>query len=277
MTDLLPMDEGNGPLSTSALRELAERLLDYGMAAEPARLLVGALAPGFPPDIPLPGNSRLLGSLTQGSGEIAVVFEAPGSAEDVFAFYHAALTGAGWTVQEPELPGGFRPSGSTVSRWTHFCQSPRGPALGVGLAQSATGPTRVRLTLQPPSRHNPCAHQHTRGRYPIHDHFPDLTPPPGARQMPQGGGGSDRSWHSEALLETNLDPEVVVAHFAPQLVAQGWRQTDVGQGATAAWSAWELRGEGDERWQGLLFALLRRATPREYLLHLRLDDIADAE
>lgn len=63
---------------------------------------------------------------------------------------------------------------------------------------------------------------------------------------------------------------------ASKLVAQGWRQTDVGQGATTAWSAWELEGEGDERWQGLLFALLRRATRREYLLHLRLDDVSDA-
>lgn len=275
MVDQSPNIAHSDPDDPAALRELAERLLDYGNE-QPVKLLIDALPPAAPAEVTLPEGSRLLGSLVRGSGDATIVFDTALPAAEVAEFYRERLVAAGWTPRDFTRVGGFLPgTGPGLQRWTEFCGVRRGPLLGLDIAQPAGGPTHVRLTLQPPSRHNPCAHREPLVQSTSRGRIPDLAPPPGARQTPEGGGGSDRNWHSDALLHSELDPEVVIAHFASQLTRYGWRQTEAGQGARMGWSSWEFQDEDGERWQGLLLALERPTTPREYLLHLRIDAVIE--
>lgn len=264
------------PEDAAALRELAVRLLRVRFPGDPeasdeTQLLVGELPAGLPLELPLPPGSRVVGSLVRGNQRgISIVLDASEPAEQVLEFYRARLSAAGW--RSPELPhhggGGFTPD--FMANRVTYCYSARGPALNVA-AESAPGkPTDVQLDLQTDPRYLPCG---ARARHmgDMHDMIPTLAPPPGARQTPQGGGGGGDSWHSQAILLTELDLAAVAAHYAGQLTGAGWTQGANGESGPAAWSAWSLRDEDGEPWHGLLFILKQPEAEGQYYLIIRVE------
>ena len=127
-------------------------------------------------------------------------------------------------------------------------------------------PTDVRLRLIPGSRHSPCAPD------PYEPEFdriiPNLAPPPGSYQSPGGGGGGMDDVHSEATLETHLDPAAVGAHYAAQLEGAGWSCLDEGHGGPQAWSTWSFTVEDEQPWEGVFTALRLREPDPRYLLQV---------
>ena len=255
------------------LRELAERLLSPpfagpgGQAARP-RLLLGALPPELPLDLPLPPGSRLVGSAVRPSFgregpdsppsglSIAVVLDAPGAPADIIRFYQEALGSQGWSAPSPadRPPGGFLPSSISTSS-SSFCRSPAGPWLSVIVLPQAAGPSDVRIDVDT-GNPGPCESQpdpRPPGAPPGFDRLPPLAAPPGVQVMPRGGGGGDGFAESRAVAVTDRPAADLEAHYAAQLAAAGWSRLAGGTEGPVAWSVWGVPGEGS--WYGFLFVL----------------------
>jgi len=235
----------------------------------PTRLLVARLPDPLPVPIPLPAGARVVGSQILGS-VATIVLDADLPEDAVLAFYRERLEADGWTLpeQQPGMHGGgFAPAWRTPALL--YCRSARGPSLSVQATAVAGGPTDVRLNLNTDPRQSPCAPQPYHGG--MRDLLPTLTPPAGARQMPQGGGGGSDNYYSNATLRTDLDPSVLGAHYAAQLRDAGWTAQGEGHEGPVAWSAWTFQDGDGEDWRGLLFALRRPEAGGEYVLYLRAD------
>jgi len=246
------------------VQELAERLLAMpypvptGQQPSPTvQLLPGQVPDALPFTLTLPPGARVVGSMVRSGGPIAgttVVLDAPGTREDVLAFYQRDLEAQGWhaaAVGPYPSSGGFQVSGPGIS--PTYCQGPSDPSLTVTVFARPTGPNDVRLSTSaspglcsvpaPPASPPPMPLAATL--------LPRLTPPAGVELQPGSsfGGGSNR-WSSEATAETSRSPAELEAHFAAQLAAAGWTRQSGGADERLAWSAWTLPDEGD--WSGLL-------------------------
>ena len=116
------------------------------------------------------------------------------------------------------------------------------------------------------ARHSPCSPRSREPRF--ESVIPELTPPPGSRTLPQGGGGSDDNAHSAATLETDLDPASINAHYTAQLEEAGWNLLDEGGDGPQTWSSWTFRDEEGQRWSGLFLVMRLPETPRQHLLQV---------
>ena len=99
------------------LRELAVRLLSAS-SADPtprAQLYPGALPPDLSPTVPLPADSRLIGSAVlpnpfpSAGVPVVIVADTPEAPADVLSYYQSTLTAQGWSAPT----NGFRPGGVT--------------------------------------------------------------------------------------------------------------------------------------------------------------------
>jgi len=234
----------------------------------PTRLLVARLPDPLPVPIPLPDGARVVGSQIFGS-VATIVLDADLTEGQVLDFYRERLEADGWTLpeQQPGMHGGgFAPTWRTPALL--YCRSARGPSLSVQATASEGGPTDVRLNLNTAPRQSPCAPQPRHGRRNL---LPTLTPPAGARQMPQGGGGGSDSYYSNATVRTDLDPSALGTHYAAQLGDAGWTAQGEGHEGPVAWSAWTFQDGDGEEWRGLLFALRRPEAGGAYVVYLRAD------
>ena len=155
------MDEQTNPQAPTnddaSLRELALALLmaryPYAAEGEP-QLLLGALPPDFPADIPFPTGSRVIGSLV--ADKPIVILNTDQDDEAVIAFYEEQLAALGWIMPEPSLPerhGGFLESGPSlvgrIPRQGTALYRNDGPSVQIWAYKTPSGHTRVQLTLTP--------------------------------------------------------------------------------------------------------------------------------
>jgi hypothetical protein len=253
------------------LRELVMRLLappSPGASAGQVQIFPGALPPGLPLDLPLPPNSRLVGSVVRPSfppgpppiapsGEsFDIVLDVPGDPVDVVTFYREAFSGLGWTQPGLFAPfsGGFLPSFGPTSS-AGFCQSAQGPWLNVTVypREDAPNDTRIHVDTGNPG---PCAGPPVPpppGPPPGAAVMPPLAPPPGVQVLPRGSGGEDGSWESRAIAVTDMSVADLEAFYAAELEQAGWTRTDGDAKGPLAWSTWDVPGEG--QWQGFLYML----------------------
>lgn len=264
-----------------ALRELAVRLLTFhyslwlgGQQVQEPQLLVGQLPPDMPLELPLPEESRLLGSLAVENPMIAIETQLAG--EDVVAFYRARLTAAGWTVQEHFGPmqGGFvQSSRSDHSMATFFTPDDRF-TLAVMTAPAPGGRTTVQLTLQgEAAEFRPRLRPHRPDFMAV---LPPIHGPKGALQMPRGSSGGPDSAESNAALEADFDLAAVAIHYVDELERDGWRRLDAGTSGPVAWSTWSFVDTEGATWQALLLILQRPGRHGKYALTLSAELERDA-
>jgi hypothetical protein len=74
--------------------------------------------------------------------------------------------------------------------------------------------------------------------------------------------------HSDATLETDLDPAAVGTHYAAQLEEAGWLRLDEGQSGPQAWSNWSFTDEDGQPWEGVFTALRLREPCSRYFLQV---------
>lgn len=248
------------------LQELAERLLAApfpgpgGGPLPEVQLLPGQVPSDLPVALPLPPGGRLVGSMVSGpSGPkpaaTTIVLDAPGSQEDLVAFFDRVLSEQGWT-RGAGLPMPYRQGGFQVSApfgGTTYCP-PAGPqAVTVTAYPEPSGLNDVRFSLQTGS--SLCSPPPVSPQPPQLPQaatlIPSLSPPPGVvLQGGSGGGGGPNRWSSDATAETTRGPAELEAYFAQQLAAAGWTRQDGRTDGRLAWSAWTIPSEGD--WRGLL-------------------------
>ncbi|WP_412061676.1 hypothetical protein [Rubrivirga sp. IMCC45206] len=118
-------------------------------------------------------------------------------------------------------------------------------------------PLEIRARAQPPQER----------RQGLDAKLPWLTPPPGGRQTRTGGGGGDTEYTTKALLEIDLTPEEVAAHYATLLAAGGWTAGGAAASDEVATSAWTRERDG-----GTVAAMFyaRRVRPQAYVLHIHM-------
>ncbi|HEY7341764.1 MAG TPA: hypothetical protein VH591_12845 [Ktedonobacterales bacterium] len=266
------------PMNDEAnLRELALALLmaryPYAAEGEP-QLLLGALPPDFPGDIPFPTGSRVVGSLV--ADKPIVVLNTDQDDEVVIAFYEEQLAALGWLMPEPSVPerhGGFLESGPSIvgriPRQGTALYRNDGPSLQISAYKTPNGHTRVQLILTPNGarelRHNrrDMGHPHE-----MYNMLPRIEPPPNTRQN-QGGGsmGSDHI-EVEANIESHLDLSTLAAHYTTQLERGGWQRTDGEENGPVAWSTWIFEDEDKEPWRALFVILKRPDASRKSWLRI---------
>ena len=262
-----PVAAGQGADDPRAVRELAERMLDYSFSGEESRvrLLPGQLPADFPFDLPQAPGARLVGSVTRESGgrttSIAVILDVPGAMWDVHRSYEAALGERGWT--RPAYSsfglGGFQQTSGLSGM---FCRGEEGDYLSEQVRARDGGMAEVRLSVQlvPISaggrQFSPCSQQMGGGYgYAGRPEYrkellPPLTQPAGAQLVGTSQTGGSGIWGSDAVVGTEMGTADLEAHFGQQLRAADWTRRTTGGDEAVVWSTWEVPGEGE--WQGLL-------------------------
>jgi hypothetical protein len=251
-----------------ALRDLALRLLDPAFEprtpAEESPLLVGRLPPDLPVAVPIPENSRLVGSYVDGRKGITVLQDISMSRGAVFAWYDEELTGMGWEriEQHPNIGGlgahSARPAHPTEGGM--YCRSARGPALIVQGIASSDRQTELRLHLITDPLQTPCTRPgHPAGSNPT---MPLLLPPPEAEFVPRSSGGGQQAASLWAHLITDLDGRNVASHYAQQLEQAGWTRHAEEEQGPYRWSTWIYRTDDMPDRYGILFiSLLQHVGP----------------
>ncbi len=280
--------------SADQLRELAQRLIALPFVtvgtlsplsvtpnpqAPTAELLPGQLPGDLPLTVPVPPGGRLVGSavrrLEGRALSFEVVLDAPGTSEQLLAFYEQTLPPQGWGATPLGRPagaaGGFVPALRTPTPFgyagSNFCQTANGPWLSVIVAPLTAELRDLRVRLQMEGA-GPCAApEGTMGPggppgVPT-NRLPALYAPPGAALMPSGGGGSSNSWTSSAIMESSQSATALEAYFAQQLEAAGWTRQAGGTGDAVAWSTWLLPEE--DGWRGALFIFAWPGEDRRFL------------
>ena len=268
------------------LHELALRLTSY--PGDPntrnPHLLVGRVPDEFPSDIPLPDNSRMLGSLIKSTEYLEVVLDTSLPAEEVFHFYNEHLLNVGWQTfeqlqgdQQPVQQRGFA-STPTSGQGTIaiYCKGASGPTLRIHAAVGNNGLTDVRLEVD--KRNNsPCARV-SRIRWEqslrtggVSDLIPLLVAPKGARQKSRGAGNSSEFAYTSALLETDADLATLNMHYAMQLEMAGWTRTAEGLSGPLAWQTWTFADEDQQPWNGQFFILKSQDKAHLHYLYIQVD------
>lgn len=266
------------PTAIDQLEKLALTLLlqpDDTRISRP-RLFLGTVPEQLPVQIPIPEQSRVLGTLARNEADIEVALESDLAPEAIFTFYLAQLPPLGWQELEGEwdhLEGGFVDSafGPHVSRT--FCQEANRAGMTIEVL-SEVAITRVRLHLSLDREENPCTQWMTAQRQAkyqrIYEHIPPLLPPRGGQQTSTGGSGSpyESSTHGTLISEQAID--ALATHYAEQLIHAGWRQAETGMSGPLAWHSWHFTGLTGEPWSGLFFIHKAPERADHYFLFLRI-------
>jgi hypothetical protein len=279
-------------------RRLAQRLMTQGpmaghiLGGPTAELYLGRLPDHLPYSLPLPPDSRIVGSVADKT-KASIYLDVDRSPDEVWQFYREHMQAPEWDIFEPDQPpthGGFVPTMPRLG--LVFCQGPAnlgGPSLTVH-ARYGDAATEVMLLVANDPHWSSCPPEpeyyyrrrgssgsvnarHRSGPMP-HQRRQELLPPlraPARAMMTGTGMGTWPLYQlSQADLETELDLGAVVDHFAAQLTRAGWTYRDGGQAGPVAFSTWTLQPETEEAGPGLLVALrTREGTPNRYLLFLR--------
>ena len=264
------------------LEKLALGLLIYvadPRVAEP-RLFLGKIPENLPIELPVPEQSRVLGTLARSETQVEIVLESDLKPEEIASFYRTQLASQGWNEPEdmqPHRQGGFMHN--NFGPYTHmtFCRESNIAGLTINVQQLQSATTNVRLNLSLDREMNPCVQQaRNRRQMMLHQRhhrmfemIPPLSPPPGAQQRGGGGGSGSDEVHTTATLKTNLTLDIVAKHYADQLVQGGWTQTGAGADGPMAWYTWRFTTEDQEPWRGLFFVLKTPDKPDDYYLHIR--------
>ncbi|MGO8948972.1 MAG: hypothetical protein ACLQUY_15250 [Ktedonobacterales bacterium] len=271
------MNDPSSPGELALLEKLA-----VGLLASPGdprgtqpRLFLGKIPESLPVEVPVPDQTRVLGTLARSETNVEILLESDLTPEDIRTFYRTRLTALGWHEADFGSPhqGGFLHSRFGRSTNIVFCQVQGGAGLTLNLAPPESTPTTVRLTLSLDRDMNPCAREAMRRgdlrHHTPHDLIPALVPPQGAQQRSGGGGGSSNEVHTTATVITALGLDAVAQHYGDQLSQAGWKQTDVGTSGPLAWHTWQFTSDDQEPWTGLFFALKTPGKLDDYFLHVR--------
>lgn len=180
--------------------------------------------------------------------------------EAVLAYYRQALPASGWTARMPD---------TTMGRVRGFI-APLPPVTGLDFCGSGD----TTLVVFVPDKQNPydvrlsmgtsgwACQPENRTASPQDLPFPTLVAPPGTKTHPGGssmsGGcrgefcGRWAEGETRASLDTSETPAALVAHYATQLLAQGWTLVDTAVGARYALSGWRMTDADGLAWWGEL-------------------------
>lgn len=230
---------------------LADRLIPeaapwWGQFGEASVIRPGRPSPQLQPDVPIPPDSRVIGSYTSGSFSMTL-FETTQIAIHVAHFYAREMESSGWNQRDTS--GGFLPPEQTEF-WLQFCRSTQGPALYLRVAQREGG-SLVSLQLETDPERGPCGRPQNGGRRGGRSSpLPVLAAPPGSTMGMHGRGPALGQYNSTAEMTSGLDLAGMVEYFSGALQESAWQVARSGRTGPVAWSTWSCRDESGEPVEG---------------------------
>ena len=239
--------------------DVAQSLIAASSRGRPD-ILVGELPARVAERVPLPPNTRVLGSADYGVRSVNVLAtDLPVNvARDQMS---AALLARGWKhPPAQDVGGGFMSTPS--DQGDVFC-APDSVMVEITAGRQVSGETRV-LVLEGKNEYTPCSAPRN---YPLRQEsvIPALVPMRGWTTWPRHSGGGGDQWHSQVFIQTTSSLADVAKHYVDQLTASGWSvvRTLAGEGITATtfafkdkdgrdWTATMLTSTSTLRWPVLV-------------------------
>ena len=218
------------------LLELTHRLA-YRPTADlfstPPSFCVGFMPEGFPADVQLPQEHRIIGAVTWAKGLIHLFVDVKHSPDEAVRFYTEHLSPDNWPKVHPMAHAGLHPDLERNLRSVVFCGGPSGPELQVTAWGHGREPTDLRLAFGPksgPGLPGLCHEladdpQRTlRRRTPF---WPRITPPPGTWESFAGTNQGFETMSHSARLETDRTASDIMDYCGSQLEQSGWHRLGV--------------------------------------------------
>ena len=212
---------------------------------------IGSTPNDVPYELPIPADSRTIGSITGTWVDYMLIFDSNLTAESVHEFYEQSLIDKGWK-EAPTMQGGGFTSQSYL--YKTYCYEENEAALGVETPSGLNDKTSIRLTLDLSPDPHMCSADPNYGSTYI-SVIPELKAPKGIAVQGTGAGSSDRDANVSANLKGNLTAAEVVDFYNEQLRAAGWEMQNDNQGEGAAWSQWTFQDEQRNDWIGALMVM----------------------
>lgn len=187
----------------------------------------GRTPPGWPNEL-MPPGAKVVGGGTVGDSAVfqikATVFEFAGQSDPRVAF-DALMTGAGYARSTASSPtqssGGFMPT-PEYRLPARYC---RGSSfVSVALVDSVHAPSDFAvMILDGDAGRENCAPRPTAGPLSFPVTIPSLSAPAGVASFGGGRGWSGANGQMTTTLRTTMPTDSLVAHYAAQLAAAGWK------------------------------------------------------
>jgi hypothetical protein len=243
-------------------------LSPFGGRAEPA---VGRLPERLAADLGTFTDARIVGSMIARTFSVSAVV-VPGSPGAVQERVQARLLEAGWTKQsQMERPTvGFETAETSRARQLSFCRADE-HNLHLLAAGHRGDSAVVSLTLLSGRYTEQCGDRELPPPRRFEAPIPVLRAPEGSQHRGGGSGGGGNDSYASARLRTDMKPAVLLAYYAPQLMAQGWRagpQTAADDVALQVFSTIDASGVA---WRGVLYVTLLSNGDRDLYLRVTRD------
>lgn len=272
--------------------ELTERLLEPFYARErestnsatgqhsssKLRLVVGSIRGPLSEELPVPDDSRIIGSLVLEHGLVAL-FDVLMPASEVLDYYVERLTETGW------IPYGWENAKDKSRRSTldmrvpaqvilSFYRDVEGPVLFVSVEEQPGGTSQVRLTLDTKPEPAVDVHALKVAERITHGILPELPVPIGAHiyNRHYGETRTYETAHSALVCRDNISD--IHAHYVGQLTQRGWTLLSSDKGDGNRWSSWVIKSSGEETWIAQLLILQRPWSNYKYDLSLMAEAIS---
>ena len=221
-----------------------------GSSIEDMTVYIGSTPENLPYELPVPENSRTIGSITGGWVDYQLLFDSDLDSKAVSAFYSKSLPDQGWQ-QAPtnQGQGGFI---SQSDQYQYYCQKDGNAYLTIETPSTSEGKTGIRLTLDTNSDPRMCDASAAGSGYSHDKLLPQLKAPEGTFVQGGGAGMSDRDAETSASLSSKLSTGELLEIYNQQLVDAGWKMQNSDSGEGGAWSQWTLKDEQGKDWLGSL-------------------------
>jgi hypothetical protein len=236
------------------------------------RLVVGSIPDPLSEELPIPDDSRIIGSLVLEHGLVALL-DVPMAAGQVLDYYVDSLTETGW------IPYGWENAKDKSRRSTldmrvpaqvilSFYRAVEGPVLYVSAEERPGGISQVRLTLDTKPEPPVDVHALKVAERIAHGILPELPVPIGARVYRRHSEESNLREGTHAALVCQDNISDIHAHYVGQLTQRGWTLLSSDKGDGNRWSSWVVKPSGGETWLAQLLILQQPWSNYKYDLHL---------
>jgi len=231
---------------------------------------IGSLPKDMPYDLPKPDDARIIGSITGGGIDYALIFDTSLSSRSIHEFYAQNLTDKGWHEAPTNRgQGGFI---SQANLYSEYCHANGDAFLSVQTPSVSDEKTSIRLNLEiSPNPYN-CSASAVSSGYPSEKLIPQLEAPSGTMIQSGGSSSSDRDAEVTASLQSTLSAIELIEFYNPQLLALGWKMQDNGNGEGAAWSHWTFTDDQKTNWLGSLIVLKASTNSDRLFALLRIEE-----
>lgn len=239
-----------------SLREFISRWLTPFYPSETSQnitIYIGSLPKDIPFDLPMPSDTRIIGSVTgYGGVDYLLILDIGLSTEAAQNFYAQSVIGRGWRKAPSPQNQGFI---SQPVSYKGYCYGDNEAFLSVEALPLPDGNTNLHLSLDTSPESYMCQGDASSYGPPHADLMPVLQAPEGVFVQGGSSGGGDSDAEISANLKTKLSAAELAKYYNEQLQTAGWEIQNSGDGEGAAWSTWTFKDQQGKTWSGTLIVI----------------------